>query len=104
MHVSIQLLFARSSYYLELPSLHQKGWRSPHDFNLTYCRGRFPKEWEHDMVCPNCGNVTDDKNICDQCGAELASPPATTAPASGGDQSPATVSPLSDSGVLAGMT
>ena len=56
------------------------------------------------MVCPNCGNVTDGKSICNQCGAELASPPAPTAHASGGDQSPATVSPLPDSGALIGMT
>ena len=56
------------------------------------------------MVCPNCGNVTDDKRICSQCGAELASPLAPTAPASGGDQSPAMGSPLSDSGALIGMT
>jgi serine/threonine protein kinase len=56
------------------------------------------------MVCPNCGNVTDGKSICNQCGAEFASPPAPTKPASGGDQSPAAVSPLSDSGALIGMT
>jgi serine/threonine protein kinase len=56
------------------------------------------------MVCPNCGNVTDGKSICNQCGAELASPPAPTAPASGGAQAPATVSPPADSGALIGMT
>jgi serine/threonine protein kinase len=56
------------------------------------------------MVCPNCGNVSDDKRICNQCGAELASPLASTTSASGGAQSPATVSPLSDSGALTGMT
>ena len=56
------------------------------------------------MVCPNCGNVTDGKSICNQCGAELASHLAPTEPASGGDQSPATVSPLPDSGALIGMT
>jgi len=56
------------------------------------------------MVCPNCGNVTDGKRICSQCGAELASPLAPTAHASGGDQAPATVWPLSDSGALIGRT
>jgi serine/threonine protein kinase len=56
------------------------------------------------MVCPNCGNVTEGKSICNQCGAELASPLDPTTPASGGDQSPATVSPLSDSGALIGRT
>jgi serine/threonine protein kinase len=56
------------------------------------------------MVCPNCGNVSDGNRICNQCSAELASPLATTTSASGGAQSPATVSPLSDSGALTGMT
>jgi len=56
------------------------------------------------MVCPNCGNVSDGKGICNHCGAELASPLAPTTSASGGAQSPATVSPLSDSGALTGMT
>src|SRR5262245_46477974 len=55
------------------------------------------------MVCPNCGNVSDDKRICNQCGV-LASPLAPSTSASGGAQSPATVSPLSDSGALTGMT
>src|SRR5262245_36799893 len=56
------------------------------------------------MVCPNCGNVSDDKSICSQCGAELASPLAPTEPASGVAQSPDTDSPLSDTGALTGMT
>src|SRR6266511_2324994 len=56
------------------------------------------------MVCPNCGNVSDGKGICNHCGAELASPLAPTTSASGGAQSPATVSPLSDSGALTGRT
>src|SRR5262252_5194733 len=56
------------------------------------------------MVCPNCVNVSDGKRFCTQCGAKLASPLAPTAPASGGAQSPAAVSPLSASGALTGMT
>jgi len=56
------------------------------------------------MVCPNCGNVSDGKSICDQCGAELASSLAPISPASGGAQSPAAVSPLSASDALTGRT
>src|SRR5215475_6630401 len=56
------------------------------------------------MVCPNCGNVTDGKRFCTQCGAVLASSLAPTAPASGGAQSPAAVSPLSASSALTGRT
>jgi hypothetical protein len=47
------------------------------------------------MVCPNCGNVSDGQRFCIQCGAKLALPLAPTEPASGGAKSPATVSPLS---------
>jgi eukaryotic-like serine/threonine-protein kinase len=56
------------------------------------------------MVCPNCGNVTDGNRFCTQCGAVLASSLAPTAPASGGANSPAAVSPLSASGALTGRT
>ncbi|HEU0179351.1 MAG TPA: protein kinase [Blastocatellia bacterium] len=56
------------------------------------------------MVCPNCGNISDGKRFCTQCGAEWASPLAPTAPASGGAESPAAVSPLSASGALIGKT
>jgi serine/threonine protein kinase len=56
------------------------------------------------MVCPNCGNVSDGKRFCTQCGAELASPLAPTAPACGGAKSPAAVSPLSASGALTART
>jgi serine/threonine protein kinase len=56
------------------------------------------------MVSPNCENVSDGKRFCAECGAELASPLDPTSTPSGGAQSPATVSPLSDSGALTGMT
>jgi eukaryotic-like serine/threonine-protein kinase len=56
------------------------------------------------MVCPYCGNVSDGNRFCIQCGAELASPLAPIAPASGGAKSPAAVSPLSASGALTERT
>jgi serine/threonine protein kinase len=56
------------------------------------------------MVCPNCGNVSDGKRFCTQCGVVLASPLAPTAPASGGAKPPAAVSSLSTSGALTGRT
>src|SRR5215475_7631637 len=56
------------------------------------------------MVCQSCGNVSDGKRFCAECVAELASPLAPTEPASGGDQSLATISPLSSSGALTGRT
>src|SRR5499427_2353010 len=56
------------------------------------------------MVCPNCGNVSDGKRFCTQCGAGLAPHLAPTAPASGGAKSPAAVSPLSASDALTGRT
>src|SRR5215475_5441540 len=56
------------------------------------------------MVCPNCGNVSDGNRFCTQCGDELASPLTLTGPASGGARSPAAVSPLSASGALTGRT
>src|SRR5215468_4200352 len=56
------------------------------------------------MVCPNCGNVSDGNRFCTQCGAAFAPPLAPTAPASGDDKSPAAVSPLSASGALTGRT
>src|SRR5215813_8240107 len=56
------------------------------------------------MVCPNCGNVSDGNRFCADCGAELASSLAPIAPAPSGAQSPAAVSPLSASDALTGMT
>jgi|SRR5262245_3644953 len=56
------------------------------------------------MVCPNCGNVSDGKRFCTKCGLELEPPLPLTASASRGVQSPATVSPPSDSGALTGRT
>jgi len=56
------------------------------------------------MVCPNCGNVSDGKRFCTQCGLELLPPLAPTAPASSIITSPATVSPPSASGALTGKT
>src|SRR5262245_25090509 len=48
------------------------------------------------MVCPNCGNVSEGKRFCADCGANLARLFAPTPPA--------TVSPLSASEALTGMT
>ncbi|MBO0858064.1 MAG: serine/threonine protein kinase [Chloracidobacterium sp.] len=56
------------------------------------------------MVCLNCGNVSGDEDYCAECGAELASPPASIAPAYGGAQSLDAVSPFSASGALTGIT
>jgi serine/threonine protein kinase len=56
------------------------------------------------MVCPNCGNVSDNEQFCAICGAELASLLALTSSASGDAQSPDAVSPLSTSGALTGIT
>src|SRR5262247_3838918 len=56
------------------------------------------------MICPNCGNVSEGKRFCDKCSAELESPLAPIATASGDAQSPATVSQPSASGALTGRT
>src|SRR5262245_759430 len=56
------------------------------------------------MICPNCGNVSEDKSFCATCGAELSSPLAPTAPAPGAMASPVTGSPPSESGNLTGRT
>ena len=56
------------------------------------------------MVCPNCGNVSDGKRFCTQCGTELPPLIVPTAPAPGIITSPATVSPPSASGALTGKT
>src|SRR5215470_12431138 len=56
------------------------------------------------MVCPNCGNVSDGKRFCSQCGIELAAPLAPTTPASSISPSPAPVSSPPASGALTGKT
>src|SRR5215510_1518656 len=56
------------------------------------------------MVCPNCGNFSDGKRFCTQCGTELPPPIVPTAPAPGIITSPATVSPHSALGALTGKT
>src|SRR5687767_5108457 len=58
----------------------------------------------HGMVCPNCGNVSDNDRFCAKCGVDLASPLASVSSDSGGAPSPDTISPLSDSGALTGIT
>jgi serine/threonine-protein kinase len=56
------------------------------------------------MVCPNCGEVTENKYICEKCGVELGPAIASIASDSNGAPSPATISPLSASGALTGKT
>ncbi|HEU0173382.1 MAG TPA: serine/threonine-protein kinase [Blastocatellia bacterium] len=56
------------------------------------------------MVCPNCGNVSDDNRFCNRCDAELAPPLALAAAASDVVTSPSAVSRPTDSGALTGRT
>jgi serine/threonine protein kinase len=76
---------------------------APFGFQLDLLWRPISQRRGHDMVCPNCGNVSDDNRFCNRGGAELA-PPLALAAASDVVTSPGAVSQPSDSGALNGRT
>jgi serine/threonine protein kinase len=93
---------ARHIFLNHHPFIKRAG--APFGFQLELLWGSIFPRRGHGMVCPNCGNVSDDNRLCNRCGAELAPPLALAAAVSDVVTSPGAVSQPSDSGVLNGST